>query len=188
MFNIMKIYELSIYDVKILESDVHQDHRGFLSIPISTKELEKNGINFNIIQINQGYSMKPYTIRGMHFQIEPFSQAKLISANRGSFFSVAVDIREGSQTFGHWCGEEISFKNQKVMYVPRGFAHGYLTLEKDTVLQYCVDNEYDAKSAKALRFDDPEVGIKWPHEVDTSTLTVKDLHGISLNTLRMKQY
>jgi dTDP-4-dehydrorhamnose 3,5-epimerase len=78
----------------------------------------------------------------MHFQSPPYEQAKLISANMGSFYSVAVDLRQGSPTFGQWCGEEISLENHKVMYVPRGFAHGYLTLEDNTILQYCVDNEY----------------------------------------------
>lgn len=183
MSDIMKIYDLCIKDVKVIEPDIHRDHRGFLSIPISIKKLKENGIFFNIVQINQGYSIKPYTIRGMHFQSDPWAQAKLISANYGSFFSVAVDIRKGSPTFGHWCGEEISFKNQRVMFVPRGFAHGYLTLEEDTVLQYCVDNEYCLESARSLKHNDPKIGIEWPYEVDTSTLTEKDSNGLSLDNL-----
>lgn len=152
-------------------------------MPVSVKGLKDYGIDFEIIQINQGYSIKKNTIRGMHFQQEPYAQAKLVSANCGSFYSVAVDIRRDSPTFGQWCGEVISFENNKVMYVPRGFAHGYLTLEENTVLQYCVDNDYCATAAKALKYNDETVGIAWPSFIDESTLTLKDLNGLSLNEI-----
>ncbi len=179
----MRVYSLNISDIKIIEPDVHKDHRGYLAVPISIKQLKDSGIDFSIVQINQGYSVKPNTIRGMHFQKEPYAQAKLVSANQGSFYSVAVDIRKNSPTFGKWCGEVISFENCRVMYIPKGFAHGYLTLEDNTVLQYCVDNDYCGEAAKALKYDDKDVNIKWPAYVDEATLTVKDLNALSLKDL-----
>lgn len=179
----MKIVDLEIRDVKIIMPDVHIDHRGYLSVPISTIALKESGIDFNIVQINQGYSKKKYTIRGLHFQTNPWEQAKLISANYGSFYSVAVDIRRESPTFGKWCGDVISLDNHKVMYVPRGFAHGYLSLEADTILQYCVDNQYCFEAAKALRYDDPDVGIDWCYSIDTTTLTEKDNKALNLKDL-----
>ena len=179
----MKLYNLNISDIKIIEPDVHKDHRGYLAVPISVKNLKDNGIDFSIVQINQGYSIKANTIRGMHFQEGEHAQAKLVSANCGSFYSVAVDIRTNSPTFGKWCGEVISFENNKVMYIPRGFAHGYLTLEDNTVLQYCVDNDYCGEAAKALKYDDENVNIKWPAYVDKTTLTVKDLNALSLKDI-----
>lgn len=180
----MNIMSMEIPDVKLIQPTVHKDHRGFLSIPISIESLLENNITFSIKQVNQGYSVKPYTIRGLHFQLEPYAQAKLISANKGSFFSVAVDLRTESETFGKWCGAIISFENQLVMYVPRGFAHGYLTLEKDTVLQYCVDNVYNSECAKSLYFDDKEIDIKWPAPIDYSTLSKKDLNALMLKDIK----
>ena len=171
----MNVTALSIPEVKIITPDVLKDHRGHLAVPFSVNEYEALGISFNLRQINQGYSKKIYTIRGMHYQKGTHAQAKLISACNGTFFSVAVDIRRDSPYFGKWCGEVISFENQCVMYVPRGFAHGYLTLEADTLLQYCVDNDFCAEAAKSLRFDDETVGIDWMCAPDLSTLTKKDL-------------
>lgn len=184
----MNIYDMSIKDVKIIEPDIHKDHRGYLCVPISVKPLREFGIDFNILQINQGYSIKPHTIRGMHFQSGEHAQAKLVSANWGSFYSVAVDIRKDSPTFGKWCGEVISRENCRVMYIPRGFAHGYLTMEKDTVLQYSVDNDYCAAAAKALRYDDALVGITWPCEIDITTLAEKDINALTLKEISEGEY
>lgn len=179
----MNVYNMNLTDVKIIEPDIHTDHRGYLAVPISTIALREYGIDFNIIQINQGYSKKKHTIRGMHFQAQPWAQAKLISANQGTFYSVAIDIRKDSPNFGKWCGEVISLSNHKVMYIPRGFAHGYLTLEDNTILQYCVDNQYCFEAAKSLRFDDPSVAIEWIDNIDIDTITEKDRKGLFLTDL-----
>lgn len=184
----MKIYNLSIEDVKIIEPDIHKDHRGYLAVPISVKPLKELGVDFEILQINQGYSVKSNTIRGMHFQKGEHAQAKLVSANWGSFYSVAVDIRKNSPTFGKWCGEVISRENCRVMYIPRGFAHGYLTLEENTILQYCVDNDYCYEAAKALRYNDKDVNILWPDMVDTTTLAQKDIDALTLNEILKGEY
>lgn len=180
----MRIYDTKISDVKIFEYDCYRDYRGYLSVPISISELKKLDIQFNIVQVNQGFSYKKNTIRGMHYQEEPYSQAKLVSSNYGSFYSVAVDIRVNSDTFGQWVGEIISLENKKVMYIPKGFAHGYVTLEDKVILQYCVDNEYSFKSAKALRFDDKDVNVQWPVDIDYDTLTEKDINALSLREIQ----
>ena len=171
----MQVISLEIQDVKIIVPEVHKDHRGYLEIMFDEKSYQEMGICFSLKQINQGYSRKIHTIRGLHYQEGEYAQGKIVSANQGAFFSVAVDLRKESQTFGKWCGEILSLENQKVMYIPRGFAHGYMTLESDTILQYCVDNGFCATAAKSLRFDDPDIGIEWPAKVDTSTLTEKDI-------------
>ena len=111
-----------------------------------------------MVQINQGFSKKAGTLRGLHFQKGEHAQAKLVSCLHGSIFNVAVDLRPGD-TFGYAYGEILSFENQKQMLIPRGFAHGYLTLDDNTLMQWCVDNDFCAEAAKAVRFDDPD--IKW---------------------------
>lgn len=179
----MNVTHLSLPEVLLIAPQIHPDHRGHLAVPFSVSAYEQAGISFSLRQINQGYSKKAFTIRGLHYQQPPYHQAKLVSANHGSFFSVAVDIRKDSPTFGQWCGAVLSFENQRLMYVPRGFAHGYLTLEPDTVLQYCVDNDFCGPAAKALRFDDPDIGIVWPAKPDETTLTEKDRNATLLQDL-----
>ena len=136
----------------IIETQRFEDFRGWLSVPVD------KSIDFHVVQINQGFSKKAGTLRGLHFQEGKHAQARLISCLRGSIFNVAVDIRPGD-TFGYAYGEILSFENQKQMLIPRGFAHGYLTLEDDTLMQWCVDNDFCGEAAKAVRYDDPD--IKW---------------------------
>lgn len=130
----------------IIETQRFEDFRGWLSA--SAEE-------FHGVQINQGFSKKAGTLRGLHFQEGKHAWAKLISCLRGSIFNVAVNIRPGD-TFGYAYGEILSFENQKQMLIPRGFAHGYRTLEDDTLMQWCVDNDFCEEAAKAVRYDDPD--------------------------------
>ena len=112
---------------ELLQIKSYADFRGWLSAPMDQE------IGFQVVQINQGYSKKAFTLRGLHYQDEPYSQAKLVSCLHGAIFSVAVDIRAG-ESFGYAYGYVLSFENQKQMLIPRGFAHGYLTLEDDTLM------------------------------------------------------
>lgn len=130
----------------ILTAPAFEDFRGYLAVPYD------QSINFTVRQINQGYSKKAFTLRGMHFQEGEHAQAKLVSCLHGSIFNVAVDLRPGD-TFGYAYGEILSFENQKQMLIPRGFAHGYLTLEDNTLMQWCVDNDFCAEAARAVRYD-----------------------------------
>lgn len=138
------------------------DHRGYTSISFENCALKELVIDFKVHQINQGYSYKANTLRGLHFQKAPYEQAKLVSCLHGSIYSVGVDIRRGSDTFGQYIGEVLSSQNRKIMYIPRGFAHGYLTLEDDVLMQWCCDADFNKEAVSALRYDDPNVGIEWP--------------------------
>lgn len=161
----------------IIETQRFEDFRGWLSVPVD------KSINFHVVQINQGFSKKTGTLRGLHFQEGEHAQAKLVSCLHGAIFNVAVDIRHGD-TFGYAYGEILSFENQKQMLIPRGFANGYLTLEDDTLMQWCVDNNFCGASAHAVRFDDPDIKwqtISWPKteyilsEKDKNAMSLKDL-------------
>lgn len=140
-----------------IEIQQFEDFRGRLSVLVDSK------VNFHVVQINQGYSRKKFTLRGLHFQEGEHAQAKLVSCLHGSIFNVAVDLRPG-ETYGYAYGEILSFENQKQMYIPRGFAHGYLTLEDDTLMQWCVDNDFCGEAARAVRYDSDFVweGESWP--------------------------
>lgn len=141
----------------ILTVPTFEDFRGYLAVPYD------KSINFNVRQINQGYSKKEFTLRGLHFQEGEHAQAKLVSCLRGSIFNVAVDLHPG-ETFGHAYSAVLSFENRKQMLIPRGFAHGYLTLEDDTLMQWCVDNDFCAEAARAVRYDSDFIweSESWP--------------------------
>ena len=134
-----------------------EDFRGWLSVPLDKE------IDFHVVQINQGYSKKKFTLRGLHYQEDEHSQAKLVSCLHGAIFNVAVDLRLG-KTYGHAYSEVLTFENHKQMYIPRGFAHGYLTLEDDTLMQWCVDNDFCAEAARAVRYDSDFIweNESWP--------------------------
>lgn len=142
---------------EILTIPDFEDFRGYLAVPYD------KSLNFNVRQINQGYSKKAFTLRGLHFQEGEHTQAKLVSCLHGSIFNVVVDLRPG-ETFGHAYSEVLSFENRKQMLIPRGFAHGYLTLEDDTLMQWCVDNDFCSEAAKAVRYDSDFIweGEPWP--------------------------
>ncbi len=156
-----------------------EDFRGYLSVPYD----QSMGLDFQVKQINQGYSKKAFTLRGLHYQTGDAAQAKLVSCLRGSIFSVAVDMRPGA-TRGQAYSGILSWENRKMMYVPRGFAHGYLTLEDDTLMQWCVDNDFCAEAARAVRYDDPDMiwnGESWPKgdyimsDKDRNAMSLKDI-------------
>lgn len=157
---------------------IFEDFRGYLSVPYD----QSMGLDFQVKQINQGYSKRAFTLRGLHYQTGDAAQAKLVSCLRGSIFSVAVDLRSGD-TSGQAYSEILSWENRKMMYVPRGFAHGYLTLEDDTLMQWCVDNDFCAEAARAVRYDDPDMiwnGESWPKgdyimsDKDRNAMKLKD--------------
>lgn len=141
----------------ILTVQAFEDFRGYLAVPYD------QSINITVRQINQGYSKKAFTLRGLHFQEGEHAQAKLVSCLHGSIFNVAVDLRSG-ETFGHAYSAVLSFENRKQMLIPRGFAHGYLTLEDDTLMQWYVDNDFCGEAAKTIRYDSDFVweGELWP--------------------------
>ena len=126
------------------------------------------------VQDNESLSAKAGTIRGLHFQSDPHAQGKLVRCTAGALFDVAVDIRQGSPTYGQWVAETLTPANGRQLWVPPGFAHGFCTLAPDTVIAYKVTDYYSAECDKGLAWDDPEIGIAWPDIADPETLSAKD--------------
>lgn len=174
----MKVIHTNIPDVLILERKLYEDHRGWYSVIYNKNEFSEIGIDTEFIQLNHSYSNKKYTMRGLHFQAPPYAQAKLIRCIQGEMLSVAIDLREDSPSFKHHVIEVLSSKNKRLMYVPRGFAHGVLTLSDICELEYMVDNHFSKTHAKAIRYDDPSLNIDWGHQ--NVILSDKDKYALSL--------
>lgn len=170
----MQITPTSIPDVLIIQPQKHGDERGFFSEIFREDKLAEFGFTERFIQDNHTYSAEPYVLRGLHFQSPPYAQDKLLRVIKGSIYDVAVDIRKGSPTFGNWVGLELSAQNFKQLLVPKGFAHGYLTLEPDTEVLYKVTNGYAPESDKGLMWNDSKIGIDWPLAGNEPQLSAKD--------------
>ncbi|MEF9962231.1 MAG: dTDP-4-dehydrorhamnose 3,5-epimerase [Erysipelotrichaceae bacterium] len=178
----MKVIETSIEGVKILEPDVHGDHRGWFMETYSKERLRAIGIHNNFVQDNQSYSAKKGTLRGLHFQNNPMSQAKLVRCTRGKVIDVAVDIRKGSPTYLKWESVELSEENKKQFFIPQGFAHGFLCLSDDVEFEYKVDNYYSKECDRGIRYDDPSINVDWGGLLNgiEPILSQKDIEGPKL--------
>lgn len=150
------------------------DDRGFFSETWSVAALTAAGIDLGFVQDNHAYSKAAGTFRGLHYQLAPKAQAKLLRVTRGSILDVVVDIRRSSPTFGNWLSLELSVDKWNQILVPAGFAHGYLTLEPDTEVQYKVSDTYSPQHERGIRFDDPAIGIDWPLDPATFHISEKD--------------
>ncbi len=151
-----------IPDVKIVTPSLFRDERGHFSEVWNLRDFEAAGIGGPFVQDNQAYSAKPGTLRGMHFQSRPFDQGKLVRVVSGAILDVAVDIRHGSPTFGYHVAVTLSAANRRQLWVPAGFAHGYITLEPGTEVGYKVTNYYVRGSERGILWNDPALGIVWP--------------------------
>jgi dTDP-4-dehydrorhamnose 3,5-epimerase len=169
----MKIIATSIPGLLVIEPQVFEDARGYFFESYNEKTFRSAGITCYFVQDNQSKSNKG-VLRGLHYQLEPFSQAKLVRVISGSVFDVAVDIRKGSPTFGQWFGTVLSAENKKQMFIPRGFAHGFLVLEDNTEFFYKCDNFYSREHDRAIKFDDPAIGIEWNISPTDLILSDKD--------------
>lgn len=147
---------------RVIEPSPHEDERGRFFRAWCSREFTENGIEFLPVQANMGLSLHKGTIRGMHVQVPPAPEAKLIRCTRGSMFDVVLDLRPNSASYGMWCGEELSAENGRMLYVPELCAHGYQTLEDDTEMYYLTSQFYTPAAATGVRFDDPAFGIEWP--------------------------
>lgn len=150
------------------------DERGFFSEIWNAASWREAGIDLAFVQDNHSLSRPTGTLRGLHYQTPPAAQAKLVRVTRGSVFDVAVDLRRASPTFGQWAGVILSAAEWNQFLVPEGFAHGFVTLEPDTEVQYKVTAPYSAAHDRAVRFDDPAIGIEWPGDIAAFTLSAKD--------------
>ena len=160
----MNITETNLKGVYLIEPQVFGDARGWFMETWSKKNMEAAGLNFEFIQDNQSFSAKKGTLRGLHYQLNPMSQAKLVRCTRGSLLDVAVDIRKNSPQYAKWVAYELSAENKRQLLIPQGFAHGFLTLTDNVEIQYKADNFYAPQQEGNIRWNDPEIGIEWPFE------------------------
>jgi len=151
-----------------------QDSRGWFSETWNAKRAAGQGLETQFCQDNQSLSRDRHTLRGLHFQAPPYAQAKLVRCLRGRIFDVAVDIRRSSPTFGKWVGLELSAENGKQLFIPQGFAHGFLTMEEDCEIAYKVDNYYAAEADGGIAWNDPDIGIEWGIGGAVPVLSEKD--------------
>ena len=146
----------------VITPAVHGDSRGYFMETYNQKDMEEAGLFYNFVQDNQSSSTKG-VLRGLHFQ-KQFPQAKLVRVIRGTVFDVAVDLREGSKTYGKWHGELLTEQGRQQFLIPRGFAHGVISLEDNTTIEYFADNPYSPEHDRSIRYDDPQIGIDWGME------------------------
>lgn len=173
----MKIYESKIPDVKIIEPKVFGDERGYFYESFNAKIFEEAvGRTVNFIQDNHSSSQYG-VVRGLHYQLPPFGQGKLVRCVEGEVFDVAVDIRKNSPTFGQWVGVILSAENKKQLWIPEGFAHGFMTLSERAQFVYKTTNYYSPASERCIRWDDSDINIEWP-KIGDPKLSDKDAKGL----------
>ena len=158
----MKFTRLPLGGAYLIDLEKRGDERGFFARVFCEKEFSEHRLGSRFVQINSSTSSRKGTLRGMHYQLPPFAEAKVVRCIRGALFDVIVDLRPASPTFGAWHGAELTSENRTMMYVPEGFAHGFITLQADTEAFYLVTATYAPQHERGVRYDDPRFGIKWP--------------------------
>ena len=158
----MELQALPLVGLVSVQPKRHGDGRGFFAETYNRERYMASGLNTNFVQDNHSVSTAVGTLRGLHFQSPPHAQAKLVRCGRGAIFDVAVDIRRGSPTYGRWVGEVLSEENGKQLFIPEGFAHGFVTLEPNSEIVYKCSDYYAPETEGSLRWDDPDIGIEWP--------------------------
>lgn len=146
----------------IIDLEQLEDERGFFARAWCQSEFSEHGLQTRVVQCNLSYNRRRGTLRGMHFQVAPSEEAKLIRCTRGAFYDVIIDIRPHSPTYMKWVGVELTADNRRMLYVPEGFAHGYQTLQDDTEAFYQVSEFYTPEAERGIRWNDPRFGIQWP--------------------------
>lgn len=170
----MKKIAAGLESVYIIEPEVFGDRRGYFMETWSTRNFEQLGLHYDFVQDNQSFSAQKGTLRGIHFQNAPASQAKLVRVTRGSVLDVAVDLRKGSPTYRQWVAVELSEENRRMLLIPRGFGHGFKTLTDDVEFHYKCDSLYCRECDRSIRYDDPAIGVDWG-EVNADLLSPKDI-------------
>ncbi len=168
----MEIIKTEIQDLLIIKPQVFEDDRGYFFESFNQEKFLTHGIDVKFVQDNESRSMKN-VLRGLHFQKHPYAQGKLVRVMHGSVLDVAVDLRKDSSTYGKWASIVLSDKNKWMYWIPQGFAHGFLTLEDNTVFFYKCTNVYNKTSEGSIRWNDPDLNINW--DVDNPILSEKDI-------------
>ena len=174
----MEVIKTAIDGVFILEPRIFNDARGYFFESFSGREFEEKVCRTTFVQDNESFSTYG-VLRGLHFQKPPFTQSKLVRVIKGAVLDVAVDIRKGSPTYRQWVSVELSAENKRQFYIPRGFAHGFLTLTDDVEFEYKVDNLYSKEHDRGIRYDDPAIGVDWGGLLNgiEPILSEKDVNG-----------
>ncbi|BBD97389.1 dTDP-4-dehydrorhamnose 3,5-epimerase [Sphingobium amiense] len=170
----MLIERFELPDVVHFEPKKFGDHRGYFSEIFRKDWFSENIGDFDLIQENQSLSASSGTVRGLHFQTAPFAQGKLVRCLSGALVDVIVDIRRGSPAYGHWMAVELTAERGNQLWVPPGFAHGFCTIQPNTILCYKVTAYYSVENDKGMAWDDPAVGIEWPSVANPELLSAKD--------------
>jgi dTDP-4-dehydrorhamnose 3,5-epimerase len=179
----MNVISTSIPDLKILEPKVFGDERGFFFESFNQKVFEDTiGLKLNFVQDNHSKSSRG-VLRGLHHQLSPMAQGKLVRVIHGEVFDVAVDIRKNSPTFGQWVGVHLSGENKRQLWIPEGFAHGFLTLSETAEFLYKTTNYYSPQHERSIAWDDPDIGIEWPLIDSDLKLSEKDINAEKLSQL-----
>lgn len=161
----MKFTEADIAGAYLIDLERHGDDRGFFARVFCEEEVAAHGLTAEMVQINTSYSADAGTLRGLHYQAAPHEEAKLMRCVRGSIYDVVADMRPDSPTYLQWMGVRLTADNRRMVYVPEGCAHGFLTLEADTEVIYPVSAFYAPEAERGVRYDDPALGIDWPADV-----------------------
>lgn len=146
----------------VIEPEKFEDHRGFFARSFSQEEFARHGLRSQFVESGISFNSRKYTVRGMHWQVPPHAQAKLVRCTRGAIFDVMIDLRPDSPTYKQWIGEELTAENRRMLYIPEGFAHGYQSLADDTEMFYFVSGAYAPASERGVRWNDPAFAITWP--------------------------
>ena len=170
----MHFSETSIAGAMVIDPSPRSDERGRFMRAWCTREFSEHGIDFLPLQANMGHSVRRGTTRGMHFQVEPAPEAKLVRCTKGAMFDVVLDLRPGSPTYGKWHGIELTASNGRMLYLPEFCAHGYQTLEDDTEMHYMTSAFYTPDAVRGVRFDDPAFDIQWP--LEATVVSEQDLN------------
>jgi len=161
----MIFIETKLKGAFIIEPEPLGDERGFFARTFDQKEFEAHGLNPRVMQCNISFNKKKGTLRGMHYQIAPYQEAKLVCCTKGAIYDVALDLRLDSPTLKQWIAVELTAENRRMLYIPEGFAHGFQTLEDNTEVFYQMSEFYHPESAKGVRWNDPAFGIVWPDDI-----------------------
>lgn len=168
----MLFKETKLKGAYVIEIEQKKDERGFFARSFCQQEFKQYGIDFNIAQCSLSFNKNKGTLRGMHYQSAPYEEAKLIICIKGKIYDVIIDLRKDSVTYCQWCSVNLSGENYKMLYVPKGFAHGFQTLESNSAVFYQISEFYHLECAAGIRWDDPLFSIKWP--LNSRIISMKD--------------
>jgi dTDP-4-dehydrorhamnose 3,5-epimerase len=158
----MKFQETELKGAYVIEPSPASDERGFFARTFCAREFAERGLAAELAQCSTSYNQRRGTLRGLHYQAPPHEEEKLVRVTAGAIFDVIVDLRDGSPSFGRWFGLELSAENRRMLYIPKGFAHGFQTLRDDSEVFYQISTFYEPASIRGIRWDDPDLAIAWP--------------------------